>query len=61
MYENYFLGWSLNMTSTCLEHKTRITKVESRIGKKSYFHGNVTSMFTYAKIGKISYCLQANN
>ena len=20
----YFLGWSLDMTSTCLEHKTRI-------------------------------------
>ena len=24
MDENYFLGWSLDMTSTCLEHKTRI-------------------------------------
>ena len=37
MYENYFLGWSLDMTSTCLEHKTRIAQAESRIGKESYF------------------------
>ena len=26
MDENYFLGWSLDITSTCLEHKTRIEK-----------------------------------
>ena len=42
----YFLGWSLNMTSTCLEHKTRITQVESRMEKKSLFHD-----VTYAMIG----------
>ena len=36
--ENYFLQWSLNMTSTCLEHKTRITQADSRMEKKSLFH-----------------------
>ena len=46
MDEIYFLGWSLNMTSTCLEHKTRITQVESRMDKKSLFHD-----VTYAMIG----------
>ena len=38
MDEIYFLGWSLNMTSTCLEHKTRITQADSRMEKKSLFH-----------------------
>ena len=44
MYENYFLGWSLDMTSTCLEHKTRIAQAESRIGKESYFLKGYTFM-----------------
>ena len=38
MGEIYFLGWSLNMASTCLEHKTRITQADSRMEKKSLFH-----------------------
>ena len=38
MDENYFLGWSLDMTSICLEYKTRIVKAESMMEKKSFFH-----------------------
>ena len=38
MDEIYFLGWSLNMTSTCLEHRTRMTQADSRMEKKSLFH-----------------------
>ena len=34
MDENYLLRWSLNMKSTCLEHKTRITYEESRMENK---------------------------
>ena len=30
MDEIYFQGWSLNMTSTSLEHKTRITRMEKK-------------------------------
>ena len=42
MNENYFLKWSLDMTSTSLEHKTRIAQAETRMEKKS---------LSYAKIG----------
>ena len=38
MDESYFLGWSLDMTSTFLEYKTRIAQAEFRIEKKSLFH-----------------------
>ena len=38
MDETNLLGWSLNMTSTCLEHKTRIALAESRIERESLFH-----------------------
>ena len=38
MDETNLLGWSLNMTSTCLEHKTRIAQAESRMEKKPLFH-----------------------
>ena len=37
MDEKYFLGWSLNMTSTCLEHKTRITLAKSMMEKKPHY------------------------
>ena len=46
MDETNLLGWSLNMTSTCLEHKTRIAQAESRMEKKPLFHD-----VAYAKIG----------
>ena len=45
MDETNLLGWSLNMTSTCLEHKTRIAQAESRMEKKPLFHD-----VAYAKI-----------
>ena len=52
--ENYFLRWSLNMTSTCLEHKTRITS-EFRIEKKSHFGMLLSNSSHHPLVNEIRY------